>query len=325
MIKIKSPFKSPYKNLSLEEILLKDQSIKDDIFMLYQNENTIVFGRNQNVLAEVDIDYVKKENINLIRRVSGGGTVYHDKGNVNFSFITDNKADSYKDFLEPIIKFLNSIGVNAEFKGKNDIVVDGYKISGNAQYKYKNRMFHHGTLLFDVDMTKLGKALKPHPLKLQSKGIKSARARVKNIKEFIKEDMPVEKFIELLFDFIDGKEFDVTNYKVDEVRALANIRKSHVWNFGKNPEYDVLLEDKFDGGLVSLWLNIKNGKIKDIKFTGDFMSSTDFEEINKLFIDQKFTINNVERILTSIENFQDYFGVVTKEELLSLFKRIDLN
>jgi len=324
MIKVKSPFKSPYKNLSLEEILLKDQSIKDDIFMLYQNENTIVFGRNQNVLAEVDIDYVKKENINLIRRVSGGGTVYHDKGNVNFSFITDNKKNSYKDFLEPIIKFLNSIGVNAEFKGKNDVVVDGYKISGNAQYKHKGRMFHHGTLLFDVDLTKLGKALKPHPLKLQSKGIKSARARVKNIKEFIKEDMSAEKFMNLLFDFIDGEELDVTNYKVNEVKALENVRKSHDWNFGKSPEYDILLEDKFDGGLVSLWLNIKNGKIKDIKFTGDFMSSTDFEEINKLFIDQKFTIDNVESILTSIENFQDYFGVVTKEELLSLFKQIDL-
>ena len=324
MIKIKSPFKSPYINLSLEEILLKDENIKEDIFMLYQNENTIVFGRNQNVLAEVNIDYVKKEKIKLIRRVSGGGTVYHDKGNINFSFITNNKENSYQDFLEPIIKFLNSIGVNAKFKGKNDVVVDGFKISGNAQYKYKDRMFHHGTLLFDVDLSKLGKALKPHPLKLQSKGIKSASARVKNIKEFVEKEMSPQEFIDLLFNFIDGKEFDVSHYKVNEIKALENIRKSHDWNFGKSPEFDVLLEEKFNGGLISLWINIKQGNIKDIKFTGDFMSSIDFEKINSLFINQNFTIKNIEKILISIDNFKDYFGSITIEELLSLFKCIDI-
>ena len=324
MIKIKSPFKSPYKNLALEEILLKDENIKDDIFMLYQNENTIVFGRNQNVLAEVDMDYVKKEKINLIRRVSGGGTVYHDSGNVNFSFITNNTENSYKDFLKPIIKFLNSIGVNAEFKGKNDVVVDGYKISGNAQYKYKDRMFHHGTLLFDVDLTKLGKALKPHPLKLQSKGIKSARARVKNIKEFINKDMSAQEFIDLLFNFIDGEVLNILEYKSNEIKALENIRKSNDWNFGKSPEFEILLEDKFESGLVSLWINIRQGNIKNIKFTGDFMSSIDFEVINNLFIGQRYTMENIKKILDSIKNFKDYFGGISQKEILSLFEKISI-
>jgi len=219
----------PYMNLSVEEVLVRDQEIKDEIVYIYINDNTIVMGRNQNTLEEVDLDYVKKHKINLVRRISGGGAVYHDLGNINFSFVTNKNENSYAGFLEPIIKFLRSIGLNANFKGKNDIEVDGYKISGNAQYIHKDRMFHHGTLLFNTDLTVLGDALTPHPLKLQSKGIKSAKTRVSNIKNLLKTDMNSKEFTESLQDYFinSGAEvIDIKNYKKDEIKNLYEMRKS---------------------------------------------------------------------------------------------------
>lgn len=311
----------PYYNLSLEETLLKDENINEDIVLIYINHNSIIIGRNQNAHEEINSEFVDDNNIKLVRRVSGGGAVFHDKGNVCFSFITNKEGNSYARFLEPIIMFLKSLGLNANFKGKNDLVIDDFKVSGNAQYIHKNRMFHHGTLLFDTDLTVLGNALKVNKLKLESKGIKSARQRVSNISSLLKDDMESKEFANSLVSFFENKGyelFDVTNYKSNEIKALSNVRKSYDWIFKKNPEFNVKNEKRFLGGTISVYLNVKENKIKDISFNGDFLSSTEIEKIYDLFIDQKFIDTNIKNVIEGIEDFENYFGKIQKEELLKL-------
>lgn len=311
----------PYYNLSLEEILLKDNNINEDIVLIYINQNAIIIGRNQNAHEEINSDYVSENEIKLVRRVSGGGAVYHDKGNINFSFITKKEKNSYSKFLEPIILFLKSLGLNASFKGKNDLVIDGFKVSGNAQYIYKERIFHHGTLLFDTNLSILGQALRVNKLKLESKGIKSARQRVSNIRPLLNEDMSPEEFSSKLINFFEGKGyvlFDITNYKVNEIKALLNVRKSSGWIFGKNPEFVVNNEKRFFGGTISVHINIKENIITEILFRGDFLSSIEIDDLYKLFINQDFNDRNIKRIINDIDNFDNYFEKIKKDELCEL-------
>ena len=308
-----------YYNLSLEELLLKDESIKEDILLLYINDNTIVFGRNQNVYEEINRSYIEEHKINLIRRVSGGGAVYHDKGNINFSFITSKEKRSYTKFLTPIIKFLQTLGLNAQFKGKNDLKVDDNKISGNAQYIYKDRMFHHGTLLFDTDLSILGDALKPNKLKMESKGIKSARQSVANINSLLETKMTPEQFTDALINHfvVQGHEVvDYSSYKNDEVKALMNVRKSNEWIFGKNPEFNMSNEKRFMGGTIKVTAHIETNIIKEINFTGDFLSTNNSEHIATYFIGKKF--HAITSIINDMKDFDEYFGKITKEEIIGL-------
>ena len=316
----------PYFNLSAEEILLKDESIKEDIVLFYINKNSIIFGRNQNVHEEINEEYVKENKVNLVRRVSGGGAVYHDEGNINFSFITNKEARSYEKFLGPIIGFLKTLGLNAEFKGKNDLSIDGIKVSGNAQYIYKDRMFHHGTLLFDSSLATLGSALRVNKLKLESKGIKSARQRVANIRTLLSEDISVEEFKEKLFAYFkkDADVMDLKDYKKDEIKALMNIRKSHDWIYKKNPEFNVINECRYDGGTIKVSLNVENNMIKTINFTGDFLSNNDFENIYQYFIGKEFSRENISKIVNSIKDFESYFGKLTNENIIDLLSGIEV-
>ena len=315
----------PYYNLSLEEILLKDENIKEDIILFYINHNSIIFGRNQNVHEEINEEYVNEKQINLVRRVSGGGAVYHDEGNINFSFITNKEKRSYEKFLKPIIDFLQSIGLNAEFKGKNDLSIDGIKVSGNAQYIHKDRMFHHGTLLFDSNLATLGSALKVNKLKLESKGIKSARQRVANIRTLLKEDLTTDEFKEKLFSYFknDSEMFDISNYKQDEIQALMNVRKSHDWIYKKNPTFNVINESRYDGGTIKVSMEVINNSIKAMSFTGDFLSNNNFENIYNYFIDQEFSTQNISKIVNSIDDWEDYFGKLTKENIINLLSGIE--
>ncbi|NQZ66406.1 MAG: lipoate--protein ligase [Mycoplasmatales bacterium] len=311
-----------YINQSIEEVLVKDEALTDDYLILYVNKPTIVFGRNQNAHAEINFDYVNQNNILLSRRVSGGGAVYHDNGNVNFVFVTDKKPGSYETFLAPIIEFLNSLGLNANFKGKNDLVIDGYKVSGNAQYVNKNRMYHHGTLLFDTDLTVLSNSLKVNKLKMKSKGITSARQRVSNIKNLLKYQMSTKEFVNALYDFFvknkNAEKFDVDNYQIDKVKAISNVRKSKNWLFAKNPEFEINNERRFDGGTIQVNMNVKENKITDMIFFGDYLSSNDFVDIYNNFIGQEFTDENIRKIINNIDNFSDYFGKLSKENLVDL-------
>ncbi|MEC2078558.1 lipoate--protein ligase, partial [Metabacillus fastidiosus] len=187
----------PRINLAIEEYCLKNLDPNETYLLFYINEPSIIIGKNQNTIEEINTDYVEKESIHVVRRLSGGGAVYHDLGNLNFSFITKDDGDSFhnfRKFTEPVVKALQKLGVNAELSGRNDLVAEGRKISGNAQFATRGRMFSHGTLLFDSEIDHVVSALKVRKDKIESKGIKSIRSRVANISEFLKEEITIEQF-----------------------------------------------------------------------------------------------------------------------------------
>ncbi|UUD36943.1 Lipoate-protein ligase A [Mycoplasmopsis californica] len=322
MIVLKMKSNEPYKTLSLEELILKDEKyIDQDIMLLYQHDNSIIIGRNQNLHEEINLDYTNEHNIKIARRISGGGAVYHDLNNLNFSFITNKTTKGYKQFLQPIIEYLNQIGVPAQFEGRNDIKANGLKISGNAQFIYKNRMFSHGTLLFNVNIEKMVGSLKPNPLKMQSKGIKSVRQRVGNIKDMLKEDISIDDFANNLIKYMQEKYGAVLKTEKDfdykEHAALAKYKQSDEWLYFKNPEFSIVNTMKFDNGLISFKANLEENKIKSIAFEGDFLSQKEMSDVIHLFDNANYDKKTFATILDKID-LNLYFGWIKKEELITL-------
>ena len=243
MLYIKNNNNSPHFNLALEEYLVKN--FNEDFFMLWRDYPCVVVGKNQNTLSEVKIDYIEKYKIPVIRRLSGGGAVFHNLGNINFTFIS-NKSDSfndYKKFTKPIIDVLNKLGVKAEFSGRNDITIEGKKISGNAQYEYKGRVLHHGTLLFSSTSQDVSKFLKVKESKFKDKAVKSVNARVTNIQSHLKQQMNIEEFINILLDHVSSlegaKEYKITEEDINNINKLMEEKYlKWEWNFGKSPKYN---------------------------------------------------------------------------------------
>lgn len=320
LLKIKS--NSPYETLAIEELILKDERFKhQDVFLLYQHDNSIIVGRNQNINEEIEHDFVKNNNITIARRISGGGAVYHDLNNLNFSFITDKTSKGYELFLQPIIAYLRSLGVPAEFQGRNDLKANDLKISGNAQFIYKDRMFSHGTLLFDVNLTVLSQALKPNPLKIQSKGIKSIRQRVGNIKDMVKNKITIDEFTNGLIEFMK-KSNDVKiiteedlNYK--KLKEFSKFKSSQEWLYGKNPNFQISNTLKFEKGLVTFKANLEKNKIVDIAFEGDYLSQKDNTEILDQFIGLNYDKKSFTKVFKNVE-LETYFGGLNIEELITL-------
>ena len=321
-----SKSKSIYYNLALEEAMIKHDDLKEDILYIYQNENVVIVGRNQNVYAEIDSDFIKEKKINLARRISGGGAVYQDDGNVCFGFITKNtKKDSYREFLAPIIDFLKSLGLKAKFKGRNDVVVEDkgndYKISGNAQYIYKDRIVHHGTLLFNADLTVLSKALKPNELKLKSKAIQSVRQRVSNIKPLLKNDMDVNQFIDALIKYFiktNNAEMKLSDLVTKNALELEKRNKTKEWIYGKSPKFEYNTEYYFpQGGLVQIFMNVEKAKINDIKIYGDFLSKKNISHILEELKGTEYSKDAILKVLNKF-NLSEYFGTITAEDLVNL-------
>ncbi|MGL4911273.1 MAG: lipoate--protein ligase [Romboutsia sp.] len=303
---------NPYFNLAMEEYLLKN--FNEDLFILWRNEPSVIVGKNQNTLSEINLEYIKENNIPVVRRQSGGGAVFHDLGNINFTFIAnDNKGFSdFKRFTQPIIDLLNTLDINAEFSGRNDLLINGKKFSGNAQYNYKNRVMHHGTLLFSSEITDLSNALKVKPIKFEGKGIKSVKSRVTNISEHLKNDLTILEFKNLILNFVFKSNSDNTNYTlskndISEINKLVDKKySSWEWNFGNSPKYTLTNHIKYPGGNVEFNLNIEKGIIKDIKFFGDFFGKCDVYLIEKLLIDINHEEISIKKALNSID-INNYF------------------
>lgn len=325
MITIINKSKDPRFNLALEEYVLKYLPIKEDIVMLWQNEPSIIIGRNQNTIEEINASFVKKHNINVVRRISGGGAVYHDLGNLNFTFVTDSTKDNlnnFRKFTQPVIDALRALGVPAEFAGRNDIVVEGKKISGNAQSFWKGRMFHHGTILFDANLEVVQEALNVKIDKIESKGIKSVRSRVTNILPYLKEKMTVEQFEQHLLKFllgtddIESKVYCLTNEDLEKINQLKKEKyDTWKWNYGESPEFTVVKEKRYQGGKVSFKLNVIDGIIKDIRIYGDFFGKLDVKDIEEGLIGKLFKEDFIKEELTKF-NLEDYFFNITLENLI---------
>jgi lipoate---protein ligase len=317
----------PTLNLAMEEYALKHLNPDNTYFLFYINEPSIIIGKNQNTAEEINAAYVNDNNIHVVRRLSGGGAVYHDLGNLNFSFITKDDGDSFhnfRKFTEPVIEALKELGVDAELSGRNDILAEGRKISGNAQFSTKGRMFSHGTLLFNSNIDEVVNALNVKLDKIQSKGIKSIRSRVANIKEFLKEDVTIEQFKDLLLQSIFKEHGSIERYEwsdedIKNIKELADSRyRSWDWNYGKSPKCNIQQSKRFAAGQVDIRLEVNKGVIETVKIYGDFFGVGDVSELEQALVGTKFDQQEIERKLEDI-NLSYYFGNVTKEEFLSLF------
>ncbi len=278
---------NPHYNLALEEYLFRHES--DDVCMLWQNEPTVVIGKNQNAFAEVDTDALRRDGVHLARRITGGGAVYHDLGNVNFSFISANSAQTGLDFAKftaPILAALASLGVRAELSGRNDLLLDGKKFSGNAQYSANGRTLHHGTLLFDADLMAVARYLRPDEEKLSSKGIKSVRSRVTNLAPHLQISATTGEFISLLARFLRAhytpEEPPVPHSA--EIDALFERNASQEWLFPARElvaGYTLQQKKRFPFGSIELTLSMHNDVVRDAMIRGDFFGSAPAEELER--------------------------------------------
>lgn len=318
----------PQINLALEEYVLENFGETDTYLLFYINEPSIIIGRNQNTIEEINTDYVDGNGIKVVRRLSGGGAVYHDLGNLNFSFITQDDGDSFHNFAkftEPVVEALNALGVPAELKGRNDLLADGRKISGNAQFATKGRMFSHGTLMFDSEIEHVVAALNVKKEKIESKGIKSIRSRVVNISEFLDEKITMQEFKDLILrsifevdDVKDVPQYVLTEEDWENVRKISEERyQNWEWNFGKSPAFNKQASHKFPAGLVDVRLDVKKGIIENCKVYGDFFGVGDIHDIENRLIGVRHERKAIDDALTDVE-IPHYLGKITKEEFINL-------
>ena len=318
----------PYINLALEEYVLRNFGEKDTFLLFYINEPSIIIGKNQNSIEEINRDYVEKNNIKVVRRLSGGGAVYHDEGNLNFSFITKDDGDSFHNFAkftEPVVKALNKLGVPAELVGRNDLLVEGRKISGNAQFFTQGRMFSHGTLMFNSEIEHVVEALNVSEEKIKSKGIKSIRSRVANIAEYLEEEITMDQFKEhILLSIFDVERVeDVPTYELTEedwekVHEISRNRyQNWEWNYGKSPAYNVQASHKFPSGLLDVRLDVKKGIIENCKIYGDFFGIGEIKDLEERLIGVRHQREAVANALTDFD-IEYYLGKITKEQFIDL-------
>ncbi|MEK3855577.1 lipoate--protein ligase [Cytobacillus sp. FSL H8-0458] len=316
----------PRINLAIEEYALKNLDIEETYLLFYINEPSIIIGKNQNTVEEINTDYVENNGIHVVRRLSGGGAVYHDLGNLNFSFITKDDGDSFHNFqkfTEPVTEALQKLGVKAELSGRNDLMAEGRKISGNAQFSTKGRMFSHGTLLFDSEIESVVSALKVKKDKIESKGIKSIRSRVANISEFLDEKITIEEFRTLLLKNIFGNLDEIPEYKLtdedwEKIHQLSRERyQNWDWNYGRSPKFDLQHSHRFPVGQIDIRLNVTKGKVEECKIYGDFFGVGDVSEIENKLTGIRYEKSEIEKALEGVE-IKHYFGNVTKEEFINL-------
>lgn len=323
---IESNSTDPYFNLALEEYVFEKLPKDEGYFMLWQNDNTIVIGKYQNAAEEVNQKVVDEKQIKVARRLSGGGAVYHDMGNLNFTFVVDKKdieGLNFKMFIVPIIETLKNFGVNAEFNGRNDITIDGKKFSGNSQYIRQGRVMHHGCIMLDSNMADVASALNVKAAKFESKNVKSVRSRVTTINANAEKKITMDEFKSALKAHILGDSY-VEPYELSEqdIKEIKKFRDEKYatweWRYGKGAKYEMTREEKFDAGLVSVKMNVIGGKIKDIDISGDFFGNGEIAELENGLIGTMLDESLTDKLKEL--NMCDYMAGITAEELSELIR-----
>lgn len=312
-------------NFAMEEYALRFLDENETYFMFYRMKPTIIVGKNQNTLEEINQTFVERHHVDVLRRLSGGGGVYNDEGNISFSMITKDDGDSFQNFAkftEPVIQALQKLGVNAELSGRNDIEVDGKKISGNAQFVTKGRLYSHGTLLFDVDLDRLEAALQVDPEKYLSKGVKSVRSRVTTIREHLAEDMDIHSFKQILLESIFGTtnipRYHFTKADMDGIEKLRVERyRNWDWTYGKSPKASIKRKKRFPAGTIEFQLELNKGRIKEATIYGDFFGTEDVAELANQMSGIRFERQTVSNIFESVD-MKKYCGNIKKEAIIAM-------
>lgn len=323
MLCIHNKSTEPYFNMAVEEYLFKN--FTEDIFMLWRNDNAIIVGKHQNTLAEINFNYVREKGIKVVRRLSGGGTVFHDLGNLNFTFIINGENSSLVDFKKytlPILEVLEKLGINAKFEGRNDLTIEGKKFSGNAVHVFKNRVLQHGTLLFASEMKDISEALNVDPMKFTDKSVKSVRSRVTNISDHLMASLSLDEFTEMIMSHIKEKYSDAVEYKISGedakiIQKLADEKYSTwEWNYGYQAKYNFDKKFRTNGGSIQIQLDVDHGIIKTCKIYGDYFNEAETEEIEQAIINTRHEEGSLRKALSSF-NIDRYFKNVTLDDFIS--------
>lgn len=313
----------PAYNVALEAYAFQKLTDIDEIFILWINEPAIIIGRHQNTIQEINKEFIDKNGIHVVRRLSGGGAVYHDLNNLNYTIISNNTQEGafdFQTFSKPVIDTLAKLGVKAEFTGRNDLEINGQKFAGNAQAYYKGRMMHHGCLLFDVDMSVLGQALKVSKDKIESKGIKSVRARVTNIVDHLSDRITVQEFSDAILaqmkeEYPEMDEYVLSDAELSEIQAMRdNQFATWDWTYGKAPEYTIERGVRYPAGKITTYANVENSTIKSVKIFGDFFGVKPVDDIEKMLEGVRYDYKDVLAALKTVDTSQ-YFSRMTPEEI----------
>ncbi|WP_339610562.1 lipoate--protein ligase [uncultured Planktosalinus sp.] len=324
MLCIKHIGTDPYFNIATDEYIFKH--IEEDCFMLWQNDNAIIVGKHQNTLAEINLDYVGEKEIKVVRRLSGGGAVYHDLGNLNFTFTRTSDNEDMVDFrryTKPILEVLQNLGVDAKFEGRNDLTIDGKKFSGNAEHVFKNKVMHHGTLLFASEMKDISGALKINPLKYKGRGTKSIPKRVTNISDHLKEPLSLHEFTDkilshILDTFPQAKMYEFTKEDLAKIQTIRDEKyATWEWNFGRSPDYNFQQGMRSEGGVIEVHLDVEKGIIKKAQITGDFFHIKDIAPIEEALVNLPHEEQAIKKAWSQFD-MKHYFKDITTEELLSI-------
>ncbi len=318
---------NPAFNIATEEYLLKNY--EDDFFFLYINTPALIVGKHQNSLAEINLEKAEEENIPVVRRMSGGGTVFHDEGNLNYCFIKkgDNeKLINFKKYSQPIIDTLQELNIDAKFEGKSDLTIEGKKFSGNASHIFKNKVMQHGTMLFSSDLKRLNQLLKVNPLKFKDRGIRSIRSKVTNISEYLSNSINIETFGQLILQdlktkFPDAKKFELSAIDIEKIEVLmAKKYNNWEWNYGYSPNYTFEKLSNFsEGSILEINIKVEKGIIKNFELCGNCLVENQISKFKTKLIGQHHDKNTIYKILTHLDLNLFFIKITDKEILSALF------